>query len=444
MMKIKIGKKLKQNRIKAVNLIQIILLSIILCAQSYAQWERISLPDMVKVNSIIIRDSSIFAGTSGDGIFVSTNNGENWKSINEGLQSKVIHTILINGKTLPAGKARIFAGTETGVSVSTDNGESWRSINSGLSGLGIWSLAVSADSAGDTTIFAGSWSGVYSSSDWGENWEVTGLSSTKMPVHTIIILNRYIFAATLSEGLFISHDNGLTWTNTIITHRDYPDSPEMIAPIYSITKYEGPFFDYIIAGSIGCFYYMDYSFPFFDDGTSPSPANWYTPILSFAGRNDTLFTSQYGYFFWLYRDFLGLHFGSLNISYLGKDVYSLALNNGYIFAGTQEGIWRLRYPEAITSIENSQKVPDGFVLEQNYPNPFNPATVITYRLPVAGNVTLKVYDVLGRPVAALVNERQAAGIHSVKFDAVDLPSGVYFYRLHAGSFVSTKKMILLQ
>jgi hypothetical protein len=84
------------------------------------------------------------------------------------------------------------------------------------------------------------------------------------------------------------------------------------------------------------------------------------------------------------------------------------------------------------------------VLEQNYPNPFNPTTVVTYLLPVASNVKLIVYDLLGRPVATLVNERQAAGRHSVKFDAGGLSSGVYFYRLQAGNFVRTKKMILVQ
>ena len=143
----------------------------------------------------------------------------------------------------------------------------------------------------------------------------------------------------------------------------------------------------------------------------------------------------------------GLKFGRLNIPYLGnRAVYSLALNNAYIFAGTEDGIWRLSYPVpgTITGVESSQGVPAGFALEQNYPNPFNPTTAISYQLPVASNVKLIVYDVLGRPVATLVNERQAAGPHSVKFDAGGLPSGVYFYRLQAGSFVRTKKMILLQ
>ena len=93
-MKIKIGKKLKQHCINGTNnLIPIILLLIILWGQSYAQWERTNLPVSVKVNTIVIRDSSIFAGTNGKGIFVSTDNGENWKSINEGLQSKIVHTI---------------------------------------------------------------------------------------------------------------------------------------------------------------------------------------------------------------------------------------------------------------------------------------------------------------------------------------------------------------
>ena len=138
MMKIKTGKKLEQNCIISTNnFLLIILLSIILLGKSYAQWahwENTNFPDTVKINTIVTKDSSIFAGTNGDGIFISTNNGEDWKSINEGLQGKFIHTILIIGKSLRPGGARIFAGTEKGVSVSTDNGGSWRSINSGLSG----------------------------------------------------------------------------------------------------------------------------------------------------------------------------------------------------------------------------------------------------------------------------------------------------------------------
>ncbi|MFC2093987.1 M28 family peptidase [Bacteroidota bacterium] len=95
-------------------------------------------------------------------------------------------------------------------------------------------------------------------------------------------------------------------------------------------------------------------------------------------------------------------------------------------------------------------VPETYLLAQNYPNPFNPSTKISWQSPVSSWQTLKVYDVLGNEVAALINEEKPAGSYSVEFDAANLPSGIYFYRLQvytpgrAGSFVETKKMILLR
>jgi hypothetical protein len=85
-----------------------------------------------------------------------------------------------------------------------------------------------------------------------------------------------------------------------------------------------------------------------------------------------------------------------------------------------------------------------FELEQNYPNPFNPGTTIKYKLPQASLVNLKVYNVLGQEVATLVDESQPAGIHAVQFDGSGLSSGVYFYRLSAGDFVQTRKLMLLR
>ncbi len=85
-----------------------------------------------------------------------------------------------------------------------------------------------------------------------------------------------------------------------------------------------------------------------------------------------------------------------------------------------------------------------FQLYQNYPNPFNPTTTISYSLPKRGFVNLTVYDILGREVANLVNKEQATGNYKVEFNASNLSSGVYFYRLHCGDFVETKKLILLR
>jgi hypothetical protein len=102
----------------------------------------------------------------------------------------------------------------------------------------------------------------------------------------------------------------------------------------------------------------------------------------------------------------------------------------------------------VTSVARTDYVPKGFTLLQNYPNPFNPSTQIQYTIGNAGLVSLKVFDVLGREVATLVNGLQAAGSYTVPFNTnkgtLGLSSGVYFYRLEAGSFVSTKKLILMK
>jgi hypothetical protein len=91
-----------------------------------------------------------------------------------------------------------------------------------------------------------------------------------------------------------------------------------------------------------------------------------------------------------------------------------------------------------------QQLPTAFALQQNYPNPFNPSTDISYTIAKAGNVTLKVYNMLGQDVATLVNGYQAANTYSVKFNASGLSSGVYVYELRSGSSAITKKMVLMK
>lgn len=97
----------------------------------------------------------------------------------------------------------------------------------------------------------------------------------------------------------------------------------------------------------------------------------------------------------------------------------------------------------ITGITEN-KIPSKYSMSQNYPNPFNPNTIIRYQIPGNGYVTLKIYDVLGKEVAVLVNEKKNGGVYEVTFNPVDLSSGIYFYRLTAGDFSDTKKMILVK
>ncbi len=98
----------------------------------------------------------------------------------------------------------------------------------------------------------------------------------------------------------------------------------------------------------------------------------------------------------------------------------------------------------ITSIKDANNGPSSFKLSQNYPNPFNPTTVISYSIPKTSFVTIKVYDILGREVAVLVNKNRHAGNYNVEFAANKISSGVYFYTMHAGDFVETRKLIVLK
>ena len=107
------------------------------------------------------------------------------------------------------------------------------------------------------------------------------------------------------------------------------------------------------------------------------------------------------------------------------------------------GNWILKNNTVVTEVEDVVQ-PFNYSLEQNYPNPFNPSTTIEYSIPQSGLVTLKVFNVLGKEVATLVNGQNDAGNHKVEFDASALNSGVYFYKIESGSFAETKKMILLK
>lgn len=100
--------------------------------------------------------------------------------------------------------------------------------------------------------------------------------------------------------------------------------------------------------------------------------------------------------------------------------------------------------EPTTGVEDKPNVANVYSLAQNYPNPFNPTTQISYSLEKAGQVNIAIYDILGRHITTLVNEHQTPGAHTVKFNASQLSSGVYFYRINAGSFSSTLKMMLMK
>jgi hypothetical protein len=138
----------------------------------------------------------------------------------------------------------------------------------------------------------------------------------------------------------------------------------------------------------------------------------------------------------------GVSGGVYALAVSGNEVY---VGGRFISAGGVSANGVARWNSGTSRVEQlSPTAPKTFLLEQNYPNPFNPSTTIRYQLPVASEVKLEVYDVLGKKIATLVNERQSAGSYQVVWNASGLSSGTYFYRLQAGTFVETKKMIMVK
>ncbi len=144
-----------------------------------------------------------------------------------------------------------------------------------------------------------------------------------------------------------------------------------------------------------------------------------------------------------------VNFGELRLSFGNNSIpVGTVVKSKYILNGGEQknGPSFTFNSNGVTEIEKETKIPSEFSLSQNYPNPFNPETTINFSIPNSGHVTLKVYDILGRAVATLVDEHKQAGTYSASFNTLrsSLTSGVYLYRLQSGSYNETKKLILMK
>jgi hypothetical protein len=172
---------------------------------------------------------------------------------------------------------------------------------------------------------------------------------------------------------------------------------------------------------------------------------------------DTGFVNLYFNGDLIYTDTTIIKYTSLN-EYGTDDIYIGRYhtgNPGYSFKGGLDEIRLYNRPlgaseindiyNQVTSVENNMNnLPEEFILLQNYPNPFNPSTKINYAVPQQSQVLIKVFDVLGNEIETLVNEEKPVGTYEVAWYAKNLPSGIYFYRLRAGDFIETKKMVFLK
>jgi len=159
--------------------------------------------------------------------------------------------------------------------------------------------------------------------------------------------------------------------------------------------------------------------------------------VKYTSTGNEEWVSHYGFKYSVYA--CGIRVDKTGNVYVGGSSYADTDNS--LFYTT------IKYVQTPTSVEErNTSVPSTFCLSQNYPNPFNPSTVISYQLPVMSKVMLKIYDLLGREVATLVNEEQSAGKYNYELGIrnYELSSGIYFYRLQAGDFIETRKMLVIK
>ncbi len=352
------------------------------------------------VSSFVRSGVNIFAGCDSGRILISTNNGIDWTQPGRINTNAFTLCLAVSGTNL-------FAGTlwsPDGVYRSTDNGVTWTTVNTGLP----QNFRIRAIAVNEQNIFLGNEGGIYRSTDQGNEWTQINTGLPEYPrITTIATSELGIFvgrdvAGSGTPGIFRSTDDGMSWT------------PLSTSYIQSINQIIGVGGTNLFAGTDNGVYVVD-------------------------GNSGT--------------------WRQVSEGMVPSNVSALAADNTMLFAGTWgAGIWKRSLSEMITDVQTpAGELPSEYTLRQNYPNPFNPSTTIRYQLPTQSHVTLKVFDVLGREVAMLVDGVEEPGYKSVSFNVEaihesPLPSGVYFYRIQAGSpstnsgrrYIETKKLLLIK
>jgi hypothetical protein len=317
-------------------------------------------------------------------IYKTTNSGQNWVPVFS-LPGGFINGIKMINSTTGYAQGPPVNGKWT-ILKTTNSGDNWETMQTAPDQIGNDVGVIDGFRAQGPHLFFTTWTGsrLYRSTDHGINWTY---SSITPPAIYLLHFN------DADNGVLISTNNKLRTT----------DGGQTFLPVNNLNG-----FIMRISG----------------DGS-----NTYWAL----NLNKILRSTNNG------ADF-GEVFTASNDLY-GFDVYTNGCSIGW--AGGDAGT-AIKMDLVLTGINSNGTIPENFYLFQNYPNPFNPSTKISFVLPQANNVKLTVYDALGREVAVLVNEFRQAGQWNAEFNASALSSGIYFYRLEAGSFTETKKMLLIK
>ncbi len=374
---------------------------------------------------------NMIAGTMGGHIYFSDDNGSNWSVINSSMTTVgFIWALDVDNNGV------IYAGTERGIFYSADNGSTWNGPM--MSGYDVRAFLI----ASNGTMYAGTWGGgVFKSTDDGANWDAIndGLSPLGTAVQSLAEdTNGDLYAGTFGGGVYKSTD-GSTWT---MLNVGYPfvwavatDSHNNIyaatygAGVYRSTDAGATWSEFNNGLDAAYVYSVTV-----DNCDNVFVSTWLGDVYKFSPVVPSA-SSDVGD--------AGMAWTPMGLAQVG--ISSLVINptNGQLFAGSTSGKIYVN-TSAVTEVKNEIDIPKEFSLSQNYPNPFNPTTMIKVGIPKDGEYSLNVYNVLGQKVATLLSGQTTAGYHEVSFNASNLASGIYIYRLSGKNVMITKKMILMK
>lgn len=324
----------------------------------------------------------LYLGSLDDGIFRSTNNGVMWEMFNNGLPSSARGIVKFVGKG-----DSLFVGTDfSGIYVNDLKGVTWQAYNSGLFVFGTSSLA----SVGNNLLAGIGMFSFKRATDENE-WQSMFLDSnqSQRQIYDFLNLGNYIFAGT-DNGVYRGNVNADNWVRKDISAFPGRD-------IAKLTDYDNR----LIAGIV--LQNEHWIFTSEDYGES-----WNIQAHEFA---------------WM---------------------YDLTTFDNNIWAARSDGLWYYDI-SGWTDVKNPEEgLVTGFELYQNYPNPFNPSTKIQYSVHKSAKTQVKIFDVLGNEIATIVDEYKQPGNYEIEFNAINLPSGVYFYTLMNNDFRQVRKMTLLK
>lgn len=377
-----------------------------------------------------IRELSLFKDKifimTADGLFATENDGKIWTNPNASLFSDEISSIITTAD-------KIYVSTQLNLYVSENAGLTFKEINVGLPNYTKFiSLGVK-----ENQIYVMTSEGVYFSMNGGQSWQKNNLTdliyspSLRVPVNDFLFTDQSIYVSTYGKGILRSSDNGHTWSEA---NEGLPTGY-----MYDLTVHHGKLFT---ACGSGIFTSTDSGKTW--SNSSPIKTGNYN-FYKFVSLNELLFCSgSSGKIYYSRND--GISWHDIKDNLPSRGIRAILIADSQIFVGLDNnaGVWSRPLSE-ITDIHiDKYKTASNLSIEQNYPNPFNPNTTIKYSVPKQSNVTIKIYDLLGRELTTLVNEEKSVGNYSVIFKGNNYSSGIYFYRITSDNYSVIKKMILLR